>query len=201
MSNENSVLTMPFANPAESVLLQGRSNGLALAEGLLVLGLITLLDHTGVLPFEAVPVHPFLFAVILLSAQYGIQGGILAALAAIALSHLDGWPARPIDMTYAQYFRLAWSDSLCWVLAALIVGVVTSHRGRVLKEQTAKLQKATVAESLIAAQYQVLAQRTHQLERSLAGRADILVPDGNSAPPVERQKSSSRAHHLQGSKR
>jgi hypothetical protein len=159
-----------------------RSNVLALLEGALILGTLALLDNRGVVPFSIWPVHPFMFAVILLSAQYGIQGGILAALGATALSHLDGWPIRPIDLAYADYFRIAWADSLSWVLAALMVGIVTSHRGRILRERTLKLQRATMAESLIAAQYQVLAQRTHNLERSLAGRATAPAPEPAASP-------------------
>ena len=182
MSNDNSVLTLPFSHSATSGQLQKRSNTLAVLEGLLLLGGLALLDFAGLLPFDAWPVHPFLFAVILLSAQYGIQGGILAALVAIALAHVGGWPIRPIDMTYAEYFRLAWSDSLAWVVAALTVGVVTSHRGRVLKDQASQLRKAIQAETLIAGQYHVLVQRTHELERSLAGRADLAHSGKASAP-------------------
>lgn len=181
MSREEIVTPSSFSDPTASGLLPYRSNALAFAEGALLLGGMALLDYSGLLPFAMWPIHPFMFAVLLLSAQYGIQGGILGALGAIALSHIDGWPARPIDMAYADYFRIAWADSLSWVLAALTVGIVTSRRDRILQEQTAKLRKAKLAESLLAAQCEVLAQRTHKLERSLAGRADAPSPAG---PPA-----------------
>jgi hypothetical protein len=184
VSNDNPAIPANFSDPMSSGALSHRSNGLAFAEGLALLGVGALLDYTGLLPFALLPVHPYLFVVILLSAQYGIQGGILSALGAVALSHINGLPARPIDMTYAEYFRMAWADSLSWVLAALTVGIVTSQRGRVLQEQTAKLRKATLAESLIAAQYQVLAQRTHKLERSLAGRADAPSAESRTQSPT-----------------
>ena len=186
MTNDNSALPAAFSDPVQNGLLQHRSNALAFAEGALLLGGFALLNFTGLLPFTSWPVHPFLFVVILLSAQYGVQGGIIAAFAAAALSYLGTSPARPIDMSYAEYFRLAWADSLSWVLAALMVGVVSSHRGRVLQEQSAKLRKATQAESLIAAQYQVLAQRTHLLERSLAGRADVSDKEIRAQAPASR---------------
>ena len=173
MSNDNPAIPPAFFDPMSNSALPHRSNGLAFAEGALLLGGLAILDYSGLLTFAMWPVHPFLFVVILLSAQYGIQGGIIAALGAIALSHVDGWPARPIEMSYAEYFRLAWADSLSWVLAALTVGIVTSHRSRTLQDLTERLRKAKMAEGLIAAQYQVLAQRTHKLERSLAGRADV----------------------------
>lgn len=197
MSNDNPAIPGTFSDPTSSGFSEHRSNGLALAEGIALLGAGALLDYTGLLPFAHWPVHPFLFVVVLLSAQYGLQGGILSALGAIALSHLHGWPVRPIDMSYADYFRLAWADSLSWVLAALTVGIVTSRRARVLQEQTAKLRKATLAESLIVAQYQVLAQRTHQLERSLAGRADEPSPEarthkGSWSKPSSRSRGSAK---------
>lgn len=184
MTQDISFSTLTAANSTSGGILPHRSNGLALAEGAMLLGGLAALNYSGALPFSAWPAHPFLFVVILLSAQYGIQGGILAALGAISLSHVGGWPARPFDMTYAEYFRLAWADALSWVMAALTVGIVTTHRGRVLQEQTVKLRRAMRAESLIAAQYQVLAQRTHQLERSLAGRADHQLADEDKAGAV-----------------
>ena len=196
MSNDNSPGPVTFSDPASSGMHLHRSNGLAFAEGASLLGVVAVLDYTGLLSFELVPVHPYLFVVILLSAQYGIQGGILAALGAVTLSHVSGLPTRPFDMSHAEYFRMVWADSLSWVLAALTVGIVTTRRGRVLQEQTARLRKATLAESLIAAQYQVLAQRTHKLERSLAGRADASSDEVRAQAPTrqgEWAKPPSRA--------
>ena len=176
MLNDGPII--PFNKSASGTLLPYRSNGLAFIEGALSLGGLALADYFGVLTLADWPVHPFLFVVILLSAQYGVNGGILSAMGAIIMSHLEGWPARPIDMSYATYFRIAWADSLSWVVAGLMVGIITSHQTHLLREQAARLRKATLAESLISAQYEVLAQRTHRLERSLAG----LATDGGPAP-------------------
>ncbi|QQR40410.1 hypothetical protein [Devosia rhizoryzae] len=170
MSNDNTAASLQSVDHSRGVL--PRSDGLAIAEGVILLCGLALLNHTGLMPFDVFPVHPYLFAVILLSAQYGLYGGLLSAFGAIALVHGGGMPVRAIDMSYAQYFQLAWADSLSWVLAALMVGLVTTRRSRALKAQASKLQSATVAQSIIAAQYQVLAQRTHELERSLAGRRE-----------------------------
>jgi hypothetical protein len=197
MNNHNPVIV---AEPGDAELPH-RSTGLALAEGIAMLGLLALLDYSRVLPFSIWPVHPFMFAVILLSAQYGIQGGLMAALGATVLSHLDGWPDRPIDMAYAEYFLTAWADSLSWVLAALTVGILTSYRARMLREQTIKLQKATLAQNLIAAQYQVLAQRTHRLERSLAGRTtevsaepEVLLARETGGKAPKRSRAARQSH-------
>ena len=59
-----------------------------------------------------------------------------------------------------------------------MVGIITSHQTRLLCEQAIKLRKATLAEGLISAQYEILAQRTHKLERRLAG----LAADGAPVP-------------------
>lgn len=171
MSQDTQAVPLPIAHDVSTSLIPHRSNLLAIVEGTLLLGGLAVLNHLGIITMSDWPVHPFMFVVLLLGAQYGIQGGVLAAVAAIALSHIDGWPARPVDMSYATYFRLAWADSLCWVAAGLIVGVVTSRQSRALKQQTALLLKSRHAENLIAAQYQVLALRTHKLERKLASLA------------------------------
>lgn len=169
MHSENPVISGNVEDPA---IVSSRSNVLAFAEGVLLLGGVALIEHSGLMSFASWPVHPFLFIAVLLSAQYGVFGGVLAAMGATAISYFNGLPARPFDMSHAEYFRLTWADPLSWGLAALMVGIVTSHRSRTLEEQGEQLRKALMAENLIAAQYQVLAQRTHKLERSLAGRAE-----------------------------
>ncbi|WP_449394714.1 hypothetical protein [Devosia riboflavina] len=194
MSTENPVISGNFRDPAVTTVSSSRSNVLAFAEGILLLGGVALIDHSGLMSFSSWPVHPFLFITVLLSAQYGVLGGVLTAVGATAIVYFNGLPARPFDMSHAEYFRLTWADPLSWVLAALMVGIVTSHRGRMLEEQGEQLRKAVRAESLIAAQYQVLAQRTHKLERSLAGRADLSMPE-NASPLADAAKSRARAAH------
>lgn len=197
MHHDSSLVSTRVSGPTSSRPLTSRSHGLALAEGAVLLIGLTLLDYAGALSFADWPVHPFLFAVVLLSAQYGIVGGILAALCAIGLSYIDGWPARPIDMSYAAYFGYVWADALSWMLAGLMVGAVTSNRIRVVQEQATKLRKAKLAESLIAAQYEVLAQRTHQLERELASHtgadlapSSIMVLSEPKLHKLARQKAA-----------
>ncbi|WP_240233129.1 hypothetical protein [Devosia lacusdianchii] len=171
-----------------------RSNVLAVVEGVVLLGGLTLLDLAGVIVMDDWPVHPMLFAVVLLSAQYGIYGGILAAMGAIMLSHIGGWPARPVDMSYATYFRIAWADSLSWVAAGLMVGVVTSRKGKALRDTSAQLRQSKLAESLIATQYQILSQRTHKLERSVAGLTDTLTTrETRSSAPARKERASTAA--------
>lgn len=190
MINDISANPGSSPGPAPASFLPYRSNGLAIAEGVLLLGGLAALHYFDLLPFSTWPVHPCLFVVMLLSAQYGVQGGVLAALGAITISHLDGWPVRPMDMTYAEYFQAAWAEPLAWVMAALMVGLVTSHRNRLLQEQAVRLHKAALAESLIAEQYQVLAQRTHDLERSLAGRA--VTPEAGPEKEAPQDSKSPR---------
>lgn len=186
MSNDNSLATTDLPE-AESSALPMRSNRLAFIEGGVLIFGLSFLEQVGLFSFAGWPVHPFLFVVMLLGAQYGLAGGVLAAFAATAVYHMTGSPVRPFDMSSAAYFWVAWGQPLSWVFAALTVGLVTSHRTRLLAEQAARLQKAVRAERLIAAQYHVLAERTHQLERSLAGRAD------SGRAPEKDRKSRSKA--------
>ena len=192
MNSDIPVISGTLREPPITAFSSTRSNALAFAEGILLLGGVALIEYSGMMSFASWPAHPYLFIAILLSAQYGVLGGVLAAMGATAISYFNGLPARPFDMSHAEYFRLTWADPLSWVVAALMVGIVTSHRGRMLEEQNEQLRKARMAESLIAAQYQVLAQRTHKLERSLAGRADLPAPENASPPAVETAKGRGR---------
>lgn len=192
MNSDIPVISGTVREPPITAFSSTRSNALAFAEGILLLGGVALIEHSGMMSFASWPAHPYLFIAILLSAQYGVLGGVLAAMGATAISYFNGLPARPFDMSHAEYFRLTWADPLSWVVAALMVGIVTSHRGRMLEEQNEQLRKARMAENLIAAQYQVLAQRTHKLERSLAGRADLPAPESASPPAVETAKGRGR---------
>ena len=63
MSNDNSPGPVTFSDPASSGMHLHRSNGLAFAEGASLLGVVAVLDYTGLLSFELVPVHPYLFVV------------------------------------------------------------------------------------------------------------------------------------------
>lgn len=67
-----------------------------------------------------------------------------------------------------------------------MVGAVTSNQISVVQEQAARLRKVTLAENLIATQYEILAQRTHQLERELASHTNADQPHApaRSGPKV-----------------
>lgn len=159
--------------------MPSRSNLLALGEGVLLLGGLTVLDYNGIIDMGAAPVHPFLFVVMLMSAQYGVYGGILSAIGAVLFDHVEGWPVRPIGQEYADFFVSAWGQPLSWLVAGLLVGVVTSRHRKALTEQATLLDAAQTAESLIAAQYQVLAERNRKLERGLAGLSELrpMLPE------------------------
>lgn len=154
-----------------------RSNLLALGEGVILLGGLAILDYNGVIDMSASPVHPFLFVIMLMSAQYGVYGGIFSAIGAVLFDHIDGWPIRPVGQAYADFFLTAWALPLSWLVAGLLVGIVTSRHRKALAEQATMLEAAQTAEKLISSQYQVLAERNRKLERGLAGLSEpVAIP-------------------------
>src|SRR5690606_39208218 len=128
-----------------------------------------LLEWLNLVDFGQWPLHPFLYVTILLAAQYGIEGAVLAVLGGTLLSWLSGWPERPLGVGYQDFFMTLWLQPLTWLSAGLLVGIVTSSRTRLLREKTDQLARSRAAESLIASQFEFLAERNRKLERTLAG--------------------------------
>lgn len=166
---------MSNSAPAQSTTIfamfqtSSRSLPVAIAEGAILLGGLAILSHLQVPGFTGLPVSPFLFAVAILSAQYGALGGIAAAAVATLLSFSDGMPIRPVEQAYFDFALNVWSPSLTWLGVAVLVGLVADRNFRTLDEARSKLATATIERGLIAGQYEILAARTRRLERQLAG--------------------------------
>ncbi len=156
----------------------GRSLPVAVAEGAVLLGGVTLLEHLQFLDFAQLPVHPFFFAVALLSAQYGALGGIASAAAATLLSFSDGAPARPIGQDYFDFTLGAWAPPLTWLAVAVLVGLIADRHFQALDQTHSRLQAAGRERDLIASQYEILAARTRRLERRHAGFSEPAARHG-----------------------
>jgi hypothetical protein len=144
----------------------------AIAEGLLLVGGVTLLERLGV-DFSAWPVHPYLFVIMLMGAQHGVYGGVFTAMMATAITIVGGLPPRPIDENYFDYTLGIWSNPLLWVCSGLLIGIITTRQQKALSKAKAALEQSLAAQALIENQYEVLAHRTRKLERRLAGLGEV----------------------------
>lgn len=162
--------------------------------GALIIGLATL-EATGFLQISALPVHPFLFVVLLLAAQYGIYGGVLSAIASAATAIALLWNQGGLTAVEAQTI---WPNILVWLAAGVAVGVLTSIKVRELNKTKTALLRATTSVRVISEHYEVLTERTHALERRLMASPRVEIVAGQrseitSAPdPVIADKVTAR---------
>lgn len=171
----------------------GRSLPVAVAEGAVLLGGVALLEHLQLLDFAQLPVHPFFFAVALLSAQYGALGGIASAAAATLLSFSDGVPVRPVGQDYFDFILGAWAPPLTWLAVAVLVGLIADRHFQVLDQTNSRLQAAGRERDLIVSQYEILAARTRRLERHHAGFSEPAAHHGklrNAGPAMDASASA-----------
>jgi hypothetical protein len=72
--------------------------------------------------------HPFWIPVLLMSGQYGIMGGLFAALAATAVFFVGGLPAQSATQDFYDYAGMVAAQPCAWFGTALVLGSLrTSH--------------------------------------------------------------------------
>jgi hypothetical protein len=150
-----------------------RSTVLAIAEGIILFGGLTLANELGYIDLAALPVHPFLFVVMLMGAQYGTIGGIVAAVAAGTLAINGNSLVRPIDQAYFDFIAAVWVHPLIWLAGGLLVGVVADRHLATLNRMRHELDSAKTAQAVISSHYEIMAERTRKLERRLAGLSEF----------------------------
>jgi hypothetical protein len=101
--------------------------------------------------------HPFCLPVLLLSAQYGTVSGLTAAMAAIALSWIAGWPAQNFGEDFYAYSLRLWHQPMLWLGAAVLLGEL---RNRHIRERNALREQLAGTD----AQRQSIAQLCGQLQ-------------------------------------
>ena len=161
-------------------------------EGLVLFGLPVLAERLTLVDFHAWPVHPYLYVTLLFAAEYGVAGALLSVSVGTAASWISGWPERPLDMGYQEFFMSLWAQPLSWLVAGLLVGIVTSGRARALRTQGELLDRSRTAERLIAGQHEVLAARVRKLEQGLAG-LDSSVPEPLPLPASPKPRRARRS--------
>ena len=93
---------------------------------------------------EGMP-HPFWIPVLLMSAQYGIMGGLFAVLAAGGLFLATELPAHSAIQDFYDYAAVAAVQPCAWFAATLVLGGLRTlhmHHAAALKEQLGETKEA-----------------------------------------------------------
>ncbi len=110
---------------------------LSIFEGVAILVLLLGVERLffGAGAFASLNPHPFWLAVLLVSVQHGLYGGVCtAALAALMFD----WPARAPGLDIAAYYLEVARQPVQWLLTALLIGI---YRQAQLREQAARISE------------------------------------------------------------
>jgi len=136
--------------------------------------------------FRSASQHPFWIPVLLVSAQYGTNAGLLAAIAASAALLSGKLPPETIlQDRFAWWFEIA-KLPLMWFIAALILGELRTrqiHERAVLREQLAETSRR---EQVVASAYQRLSAVREALETRLASQMKTAVGLYQSVRAIEK---------------
>lgn len=129
----------------------------------LILFLIALLNNVDFNFFKASP-HPYWILVILISAQYGILEGLLAAAVSTIMLMLGPLPERSALEDKFEYFFILSKTPLQWFIAALILGELRMKHIRERDSLREIAKTAEEKEKKVAESYNALKKIKERLE-------------------------------------
>lgn len=139
-------------------------------ESLLLIGIIQFIQWY----YPSVPTgaggmpHPFWIPVLLMSAQYGIMGGLFATLAASATMFLGGLPPQSAAEDFYDYAAVVAAQPCAWFASALILGGLRTLHMHQHGELGDHLDRATRIGCAIADRLEQTIAENARLERRIA---------------------------------
>jgi hypothetical protein len=166
-------VTIQPPEPGERSLIELLSltdAGKFILESLLLLGIIqfVLTRYGGAPAGTGGMPHPFWIPVLLMSAQYGIMGGLFATLAASATMFLGGLPPQSAAEDFYDYAAVVAAQPCAWFASALILGGLRTLHMHQHGELGDRLERATRIGCAIADRLEQTIAENERLERRIA---------------------------------
>jgi len=118
--------------------------------------------------------HPFWIPVLLMSGQYGIMGGLFAALAATAALFFSGLPPQSAAQDFYAYAGVVAAQPFAWFATALVMGGLrTLHRHHQTDVQERLDHTERLAEDLADGLERAVGE-IERLEQRIAGDSGTL---------------------------
>ena len=179
-----------------------------LFELLVLFALLLLFEFTltGQARLLAMSPNPFWIPVLLLATQYGVSGGLAAALTAITISFGLGWPSQTGAEDLYDYSGRIWHEPILWLGAAVMLGGLRAQHIDKFDALRAQLGDANDQRQAIATYCNTLKSLCEDLQRHIACSQDRSIEAGfgalaavaNSSPPALRGSLASALDLLVG---
>jgi len=158
----------------------------AIIEALVILVLLTLLD----LAFDGnrfwdVNPHPFWIAVLLVTAQYGTNEGLVAALLATLFYLVGNMPVQPEGVDHYAHLYSIVINPILWFVAAFFLGELRIRHIRERQRLISEIEDSQQREDLIADSYKFVKNRKEALEVQVSGQLASSIEAYRAAKAVE----------------
>jgi len=120
--------------------------------------------------FHEVSPHPFWIIVLLMTVQYGIKEGVIAAFLSILFYFLEGIPAQTYGEDYFAYHYAVWKLPLLWTLTAFVLGAIVERKQGYREDLKKNLEATQIREKEVTRGYEMLKGIKENLEARLASQ-------------------------------
>ncbi len=117
-----------------------------------------------------VALHPFLFIIMLISAQYGSSEGIAATILCTIALYLGNMPAQSLDQDWYDYLFMITKWPMLWFVVALILGELRLRHMRERDMLRQMIEDANEREHTITDAYRKLQGHKQTLETRIASQ-------------------------------
>jgi hypothetical protein len=129
--------------------------------------------------------HPFWMPVLLMSGQYGIMGGLFAALAATAAFFISGLPAQSAAQDFYAYASIVAAQPCAWFGTALVLGGLRTLHIHHQTELQERLDQTGLAAEELADGLEGAAGEIERLELRIASDGSTLTSFLHSLAKIE----------------
>lgn len=158
-----------------------------MAETIILLSLLMIVDllWLGGTGYSEVQPTPLWIPVILISTQYGLMGGVIAAVLTSLVFYSFTVPAQWAGQDFYQYTKLLFGQPALWLLSALILGGLRSLQKQKMDDLELKLEKSQKqAKQFGHSLEDALKDNTH-LEQLIAGEIVTVSAVLNSLSQID----------------
>jgi hypothetical protein len=134
---------------------------------LLLIALARMLLPVGITDVSTLP-HPYWIPVLLMSAQYGIMGGLFATLASTSAFFINGLPPQTAAQDFYAYAGVVAAQPCAWFGTALVLGGLRTLHMHQQTGQRDRLDKTTLVAEDLADGLERAREEIDRLEQRIA---------------------------------
>jgi hypothetical protein len=130
--------------------------------------------------------HPFWIIVLLISAQYGSNEGLMAVLASTLVLLVGNVPPQQIGQDYYGWLLHVAANPLMWLIAAVVIGEISLRHLRARDRIAQELVEAQDRERTFADSYEKVRSRKERLELNAAAQVRTETAAYRAAKAMEK---------------